>query len=287
MTNDYASITYFKEDEKEVSSKLKPIEDFGLDILYMSDSLPSPEHEEKIKNSDIFIPFLTNSMVNADACRKDIFIAAIKNVPILPIYLKETDVDDTLLNAFKQQNPIMEYMLNDDEYSDMCRRRLKILMGKGRYKPLKYLKRLLFPESQEPNVMNLLYNPTRVYLSFSHENIDVVFEDIPMLKREAVVRRYDPETDFNEEPDEKWKKETSFAIAISSLLIFYATKNSMKSKKRIFEVTTAIAENKPVGIICLEDIEEFSDMENKIERFKINREQYNAEFKRMITPWMK
>lgn len=287
MTNDYASITCLKEDEKEVSSKLKPIEDFGLETFYMTDSLPSAEHEEKIKNSDILIPFLTDSMVSTDACRRDIFIAAMKNVPILPICLEKTDVDDAMLNAFKRQTPINQYMLSDDEYADTCNRRLGIIMGRGRFKPLKYLKRLLFTDSQDPQPANMLYNPTRVYLSFPHENIDVAFEDITMLKREEIVARYDPETDFGEEPDEKWKKETSYTISICSLLIFYATKDSFKSKRRSFEFDTALAKNKPIRIVCLEDVKEFREITNKIEKFKINTEQYRTEYRRMMAPWMK
>ena len=287
MTNDYASITCLKEDEAEVSSKLKPIKDFGLETFYMRDSLTSKEHEEKIRNSDILIPFLTDSMVNADACRRDIFIAAMKNVPILPICLEKTDVDDAMLNAFKRQTPINQYMLSDEEYADTCNKRLGIIMGKGRFKPLKYFKRLLFADSQDPQPANMLYHPTRIYLSFPHENIDVAFEDITMLKKEEIVARYDPENDFGEEPGEKWKKETSHAISMCSSLIFYATRDSMKSKRRLFEFDTALSKNKPIRIVCLEDVKEFREITGKIERFNLNREQYTSEYRRMMEPWMK
>ena len=119
---------------------------------------------------------------------------------------------------------------------------------------------------------------TYFYFSFHHEDINQAFEDISRPTHEDLTIIYDTEIDFRDEPNKEWKRKTLNSIKKSSLLIFYATENSIKSKRRIFELQSATENDIPVCFICLEDIPKISNPHHIILKYKLSDDQYDIEY---------
>lgn len=111
QSKDYAFVTYLAEDEEIASSNLAMFRDFGIEVFH-KDNLNDgsfADYEEKIKNSSVLIPFITQNAVESGPCRRDIVLAFKYDVPILAISLERTVIDDMLLNMLGGKAPIRRY----------------------------------------------------------------------------------------------------------------------------------------------------------------------------------
>ena len=89
--DDYAFGSYSDEDAEIVSPNLTLLNDLGLNVFHnggLEKPIVSLPHiEEKIKNSSVFIPFLTPNVTVSSSSGKEIMLAGLHNdkIEILPI----------------------------------------------------------------------------------------------------------------------------------------------------------------------------------------------------------
>ena len=122
----YVFTSYAHNDAIEVFQDLKRFHDLGLKIWYdegiTSGAGWQEEVENAIVNSSIFIVFISNSSVESRNVRNEIFLAIKEDIPIIPIYLEETNLKYGLNLELSAVQSILKYALSDEEYLRLCRR---------------------------------------------------------------------------------------------------------------------------------------------------------------------
>lgn len=156
--NKYAFILYSYKDNEIASSNLEIFNQLGVNID-PKECHHEPIHsfssfERKIRNSSIFIPFLTPNAIDCRNFNRGVCLAATFGVPILPIYLKETNFDDDEIYSLIKEPSIMQYELSDDEYRDACNEEIENIaldiQEGNKVKPFQLIKNLF---SFHPKIM--------------------------------------------------------------------------------------------------------------------------------------
>lgn len=294
-SKDYVYVTYSYKDSKEVFPNLAMLDDIGINVSYNEDLPQSacefPCREDRIRNSKMLIPFLTPNLVKSDSCSLDIFSAYMHEIPIMPVYLKETSLDEKLNNLIGEEQPILQYALGDEEYHNIFNEELNANLGDKKENDTSNQMNNLFVTGRKASInvegMSELFSnfgnrikqsiwkyefPKPVYLSFAHEDISAIYDDFLLLENiamdlthehyqlldETVEFDYDDSVDFyrQEEYDSIWLNKVENLIGNSSLFFFYVSERSLASKRRVIELEYAIKNDVTVCLIFLEEIEQ-------------------------------
>ena len=100
-----------------IESSIQKFEDAEFDVVY------DPELNEisdSIKNSSLFVVFISPNSVESRATRTEIDFALKEKIPILPIYIEETDVPFELSMGLSKFQAVPQYMMSEEEYVQMC-----------------------------------------------------------------------------------------------------------------------------------------------------------------------
>lgn len=121
-SDDYTYITYSKKDSKKAYPDLIMFNDLGLNVFY-NEGLEKPKKsieslEEHIKDSTLFVPILTESVIRSELACKEIFMAALHQIPIISVYLEEMQLNDALEFALRGKSDILQYEMDDTEFNN-------------------------------------------------------------------------------------------------------------------------------------------------------------------------
>ncbi|WP_462315425.1 hypothetical protein [Methanobrevibacter sp.] len=297
-SEDYAYVSYSYKDADIVFPNLAVFNKLGVHVFYNED--PSKENYSpkcnatKIKNSKIFIPFLTSNAAFSKICHKDICLASLYGIPFIPIYLEETNLDDGLNLIIEEEKPIFKYDLSDDEYYDMCKEELNDIFLSEKEKESKMVRlfKNFFVTGKKANILDSDQESDNsdaefIYMSFSHEDISLVFKDLQLLKSNEIYFKFDEEIDFNknDESDLEWQDEIKTLIKDCSFFVFYLSEKSLISKRRIFECNCAIEFEKPICLVHIEEVDKIPfaleiHFDNKavIIKYEMDWKEYETEY---------
>lgn len=117
----YIFVCYSHNDALEVFQDLKYFNDAGVNVFY-DEGLPSAiswtsSIEIKIKSSALFVPFISNNLKESRFSRNEINLAYRLDIPILPIFLEETPLDQGLDLEIGGKQAIFKYIMDEEKYT--------------------------------------------------------------------------------------------------------------------------------------------------------------------------
>ena len=125
----YIFVSYSHEDSELVFPELKWLKDQGFNIWYDEGISPGStwrqELAESLKNSDLFLLFVTPASATSDNCLKEVNYALDEGRGILPIHLTSTKLPEGLKLSLSDRQAILKHELPDGEYRE------KVLSGVG------------------------------------------------------------------------------------------------------------------------------------------------------------
>ena len=113
----YIYACYAHKDLTLIESSIQKFEDAGFDVVYDPEL---SEISDSIKNSSLFVVFISPNSVESRATRTEIDFALKENIPILPIYIEETEIPFELSMGLSKFQAIPQYMMSEEEYVQRC-----------------------------------------------------------------------------------------------------------------------------------------------------------------------
>lgn len=289
----YIFVCYAHKDAELVYPELVNFNNIGINVFY-DDGLPTGDPwfatiEAKIKSATLLVPFMSPNTVASKPSRKEIFLAFRSDIPILPIYLKETELKEGLDYAIGDEQSIFKYAMKEERYVRYYTREFKRygfkiktrgISGKHddglptyhdkhsrRSHPL-FSNRYSAPDSVSAkcsadevilsgsgsviNQETILW-PTRKsnknYIYASYSNLDID-SVIPQIEN-FKDNGYGVKFYRGTEGD---VTQTAQLIDNCSFLVVFISKNSIDSKSVQNEVSYALQKNKPVVPIYIEEV---------------------------------
>lgn len=125
----YIFTSYAHKDSNEVFSDLRIFHENGLDIWYdegiESGSGWQSVIEKALLDCSLFIVFISPNAVESPHVREEIFLAIGEEIPVIPIYLEETELKYGLKLRIGSLQAIKKYDLEEDRYLETCHRDFK------------------------------------------------------------------------------------------------------------------------------------------------------------------
>ena len=125
----YVFVSYSHEDDALVYPEIRWLQDQGFNIWYDEGISPGStwrqELAESLKNSDLFLLFVTPASATSDNCLKEVNYALDEGRGILPIHLESTELPEGLKLSLSDRQAILKHELPDGEYRE------KVLSGVG------------------------------------------------------------------------------------------------------------------------------------------------------------
>lgn len=116
----YIFVSYSHADSIAVFQELSLLNESGLHIWYDEGIEAGTEWREEIghaiKNSGLFLYFVTSNSVRSENCRNELNFAVDENVPVLTIYLEQTELTDGLKLVLSSRQAILKHDIAPDEY---------------------------------------------------------------------------------------------------------------------------------------------------------------------------
>ncbi|MBR5504322.1 MAG: TIR domain-containing protein [Methanobrevibacter sp.] len=120
----YAYVIYAHNDEDMVYPDIKKFQDNGVNLWYDMQISPSQEWnieiEEAIMNSSFAVVFISPNSVESRNVRNEIFLASSEDIPILPIYLEETELKYGLSLVLGSVQSIFKFQMYEEAYLHKC-----------------------------------------------------------------------------------------------------------------------------------------------------------------------
>lgn len=121
----YAFLSYSRFDADKIYSDIKMFQKAGYNVWYDESGFGRNHPEdiaESIVNSSLFVIFISNNSVGSQNVKREIALASSKDIPILPIYIEETDLEPNLVLVLANRQSIMKYRISEEEYEYQCAR---------------------------------------------------------------------------------------------------------------------------------------------------------------------
>ena len=294
----YVFITYAHKDAKSVFSDLEQFNDLGINIFY-DDGLPVGSAwfesiETKISKSKMFVPFLSPNTVNSRVSRDEIFLAYLFNLPILPIYLKETKLEKGLNLAIGSLQSIYKYELSDENYSRICNREferfglININTEKNatpkkennkKFKLSTWFRDFLTGNQKASSARGRMPEPIPyIYISYSNKDISSVIPEIERYIQEGYEVKFDKGLNFNDKND---LPKFMDLIVNCGIFVVFLSENAIDSNQVKMELKIANVHNKPIIPIYLEETElspEFESILKSSQPLYKYENQYDEEY---------
>jgi len=116
----YVFVSYAHKDSAAVFPEISKLRDQGFNIWYDEGIDGGTEWSEAlagaIKRSKLFLFFVSPNSVQSQNCRNEINFAVERGLPVLTVYLKETDLTDGLSLTLSARQAILKYEMPRSEY---------------------------------------------------------------------------------------------------------------------------------------------------------------------------
>lgn len=122
----YIFVSYSHSDSSDIFPDLKRFNDLGYNIWYDEGIAPGidwdNELEEALSNSSLLVAFISKNSVASSYIRNELNFAISNNIPIVPIYLQETELPAGFKLRLSNLQSIFKYSLPYEDYVSMCGR---------------------------------------------------------------------------------------------------------------------------------------------------------------------
>lgn len=120
----YIFVSYAHLDKERVYPELKRFHNQGYPIWYDEGIPPANEWpkeiEEKIIKSSLFVVFMSENAVESDDVRNEIYLAIYEKIPVITIYLEETELKSGLKLKLSSIQGILKYSISEEKYVSKC-----------------------------------------------------------------------------------------------------------------------------------------------------------------------
>ena len=124
----YAFLSYSRFDADKIYPDIKMFQKAGYNVWYDESGFGRNHPEdisESIVKSSIFVVFISNNSVGSLNVKREIALASSKDIPILPIYIEETELEPKLVLLLANLQSIMKYRISEEEYESQCAKSFK------------------------------------------------------------------------------------------------------------------------------------------------------------------
>ena len=116
----YIFVSYAHRDAQRVFPELVRFHEEGYPIWYDQGIAPAKEWpkeiEEKLLKSSLFVVFISENAVESDNVRNEVNLAIYEKIPVMAIYLEETELKHGLKLKLNSIQGILKYSISDEEY---------------------------------------------------------------------------------------------------------------------------------------------------------------------------
>lgn len=121
----YIHVIYAHMDKNAVFHDLKIFHNEGYNIYYdqgISLGMGEPEDiERSLSNCSLAVAFISKISVDSHNVLVNIRFALERNIPLLPIYLEETQLPQDLMFSLGMARSILKFVMSDEDYIEMCK----------------------------------------------------------------------------------------------------------------------------------------------------------------------
>jgi TolB-like protein len=119
-TEQFVFVSYSHLDTEQVFSEITLLAEQGINIWYDEGIRPGAEWRDElalaIRNSSLFLFFVTPNSAVSDHCRKEIYFALDIGCPIIAVYLQKTSLPDGIHMALNDRQAIDKSSMHYQEY---------------------------------------------------------------------------------------------------------------------------------------------------------------------------
>jgi hypothetical protein len=120
----YMYISYAHMDWNMVFPDLEIFHSKGYNIWYdqgIAQGIGEPgDVENALSDSSLVAVFISRNSVSSHNVLKEIDSALAKNIPVVPIFLEETELPHKLVFSLGMSRTILKYVMSDDDYIEFC-----------------------------------------------------------------------------------------------------------------------------------------------------------------------
>lgn len=227
----YIFISYSHSDSHLVRPEIKRFFDDGYRIWY-DEGVTSGKRwlevvETALKNSDLFVFFISKNSIESKYVKNEVSLAMDKDIPILPIYLEETELKYGLELGLKSTPSIFKFELSDEKYIESYR---------TQFENREYDFKRASPVNERidnPPFDAYYGDEPYIFVSYSHLDSQKVFDDITKFHDDGYNIWYDAGISTGE----RWREVIERSLTGSNLFVVFISKNSVESvnvRKEIF-----------------------------------------------------
>jgi len=124
----YVFVSYSHDDSSAVFAELTRLKDLGFNIWFDEGIEAGSEWRaaigRSIKHASLFLYFVSPESVQSEDCRKEVSLADKEHIPVIAIYLKNTDLPDGLDLTLSDRQAILKYEIPKQQYQQKLQSRI-------------------------------------------------------------------------------------------------------------------------------------------------------------------
>jgi hypothetical protein len=120
----YIYISYAHLDRNMVFPDIEMFHSKGYKIWYdqgIAQGFGNPEDmENALSNSSLVVVFISRNSVSSHNVLREIDLALTKKIPVLPIFLEETELPPNLMFSLGMARSVLKFVMSDEDYIEFC-----------------------------------------------------------------------------------------------------------------------------------------------------------------------
>ncbi len=124
----YIFLSYSRFDTSRIYPEIKQFQEEGYNLWYDECGIGRSSSEtiyKSILHSSLFVVYISNNSVESSNIKGEIELASSQGIPILPVYLEETELTDNLKRMLTNIQSILKYRINEEEYNNRIKEYFK------------------------------------------------------------------------------------------------------------------------------------------------------------------
>ena len=226
----YIFISYSHDDADLVHPELERFHNDGYNIWY-DEGIISGEGwheivERALLNSSLVLFFISNNSVESKNVRNEVFLATDENIPVIKIFLEDSELKHGLHLSLTAAPIILKYKLSDKEYILNYRKKFEQFGFGINESPI-------IDRIDNPPFPSYHGDEPYIFISYSHDDSDLVFPELERFHNDGYNIWYDEGIVSGE----GWQGEVENALLNSSLFVVFISRKSVASenvRKEIF-----------------------------------------------------
>lgn len=242
----YIFVSYSHDDSELVLPELERFNDDGYNIWYDEGIISGEGWHEVVENalldSSLVVFFISDKAVESKNVRNEVFLAMDENIPVIKIFLENSDLKHGLNLSLKSAPSISKYELTDEEYVSNYRKKFEQFGFIIDEKPILY---------HIDNIPFSAYDGDEdyIFVSYAHDDSYLVYPEIERFHDDGYNIWYDEGIVSGK----GWQGEVENALLKSSLFVVFISRKSVASDNVRKEIFLASSADIPMIPIYLEE----------------------------------